>query len=135
MAQRAATAADVVAFAPELVDVAPSTVFADAIAAWLPFALASVDLVAWGENASLAHALLTAHYVVTAPSGGGYVGAIVSESDGPSSRSFERAAVTDGELATTRYGVAFLRLRRIAAVARGVTAAMGGSCGCGSEDW
>lgn len=81
----------------------------------------------WRTLCSDAHALLTAHYLATAPGLGlgeggidlGEVaGPLTAEADGPGSRSF--GAVASGEamtgedalLATTAYGRAFLQLRR-----------------------
>lgn len=80
----------------------------------------------WRQLTSEAHALLTAHYLATAPGlglDGGedlaeVAGPLTSESDGPAARSFgavvggEALTAQDALLATTAYGRAFLQLRQ-----------------------
>lgn len=81
----------------------------------------------WRSLCSEAHALLTAHYLATAPglglgAGGGdlveVLGVVNAEADGPASRSFgpvvggEALSGEDALLATTAYGRAFLQLRK-----------------------
>lgn len=83
---------------------------------WMRIAQSMIGLERFGECASDAHALLTAHFLETQVGvdglGGSEVGPLVSEAHGPASRSFAAPGVTDSELSTSSYGKAFTILRR-----------------------
>lgn len=129
MAQRLATRDEIVGavgipggVAPELNDATDAQV-----TTWSRIAALTVHPSRWRDLASDAHALLTAHYLATAPglglAGDGldlgeFAGVVTAEADGPASRSFgpvvggEALAGEDALLATTAYGRAFLRLQK-----------------------
>lgn len=129
MAQRLATRAEIVGEAGTPGGVAPdfNGVTDDQLAVWTIIAAHNVEPNRWRNLASEGHALLTAHYLATAPglglSDGGLdegeaMGPLSAEADGPASRSFgqfsgESLAAEDALLATTPYGRAFLQLRRV----------------------
>lgn len=123
MAARPATYADVIGLFPALIDVAPSTTWADLLAVYLPIAQRQVWIGAYGENASDAAAALAAHLVMTDPawvaaSGGA---AVTSEADGPSSRSFATRPI-ESDLDLTSAGSLYAMLKRTATVGRGLVA-------------
>lgn len=129
MAARLATRAEICGelgipggVAPELNDATD-----DQVEVWSEVAALTCYPSRWRSLTSSAHALLTAHYLATAPGlglaedGGDLAevaGPLTAEADGPASRSFGAAAgsealpATDALLATTAYGRAFLQLRR-----------------------
>ncbi len=74
-----------------------------------------VDDGAWGEFANKGKKYLAAHLAtITAQSGAGGAGPITSETLGPMSRSYASAADTGNSLTSTRYGMEYLRILRIA---------------------
>lgn len=116
MAQRYATQAEVEALVPELA--ALFTANPDLFAAWDPIAQAIIGLQRWGARASMGHALLLAHMFAStqdvATPGGDGGGAIASAALGPASISYAAASISsDDALAGTRYGQAFLQLRKV----------------------
>jgi hypothetical protein len=120
MAATLAVWADVIALAPELapiVDVAVQTT-------WLRIASRFVPVSGYGIDTTDAHAALTAHLLSVSPAGEalGIVGRLASEADGPSSRSFALAAMSDELLSSTTYGQIYMALRRLARVGRGLIA-------------
>lgn len=122
MARALAVSADVIGattgIAPELAAIDPNLV-----TTMLRVAAHFVPLNAYGNTASDAHAALTAHLLALSPAGVailGTVGQIASESDGPSSRSFATAAMSDELLSSTSYGQIYMALRRLARVGRGL---------------
>lgn len=87
---------------------------------WIEFTKQFVDLNAWGECSEAAHFFVTAHFLETLPSGGlggpgtgGETGALVSEANGPASRSFSSPATISDESgwASSGYGRKYLLLR------------------------
>ena len=94
---------------------------------WLPITQLMIALCTWGRYSSDAHRFLTAHFLLSTagPAGDGVItpgamAAVVSaEANGPASRSFAVSTATplpsDGDLAATQYGRAYLQLRRIIA--------------------
>jgi hypothetical protein len=125
MANRLATAAEVVALVPELAPLLADV--PDTFAAWLDAASLVVGA-RFARRRSQAHALLTAHMLastqdVATPGGGG---AIASEALGPASVSYSTGSgPTDAELGSTRYGQAYLQLR---AVVRGMGSGLVANC-------
>lgn len=98
MAQALAVLADVQAIAPELT--------VDMINRWLPIAATLTHVPTWGEDASYAHALRTAHLATQHSAGPlGISGPVTSMANGPSSRSFAAMSIS-GTLGTTVYGKA-----------------------------
>jgi hypothetical protein len=129
MAARLATRAEIVGVLGTPGGVAPELNAAtDAqVTVWSNVAAHLCNPARWRSLTSDAHALLTAHYLATAPglglgAGGGdleeFLGVTTAIADGPASRSFgpvvsgEALSGTDALLATTAYGRAFLQLRR-----------------------
>lgn len=118
MAQRYATAAEVTGasgVAPELAVLSPTVV-----ATWLTIAQAFVGVTAWGDRASIGHALITAHLLSLTPEAalagvGAADGIIGSEANGPASRSFvvPSPSEDDAAFAGTRYGKLWAELRRL----------------------
>ena len=97
------------------------------VTVWSNVAALTCNPSRWRLLTSDAHALLTAHYLATAPglglgAGGDdmveVLGVVSAEADGPASRSFgpvasgEALGGEDALLATTAYGRAFLRLQK-----------------------
>jgi hypothetical protein len=109
------------AFFPEFESRPPAT-----IDAYIEVATNRVPLNIWGSNGKYATALLTAHMLtISGKSGlGSGGGAVTAESVGDLSRSFATVGVPgsgDQELLTTRYGQAFVALRRETIVSATVT--------------
>lgn len=99
MAQRLATTAEIEAFAPELVG-------SPLIAVWSPVAATLTHLATWGEDASIAHGLRTAHLATLASAGAlGLPGGVTSMANGPASWSFG-ASASPSELGRTLCGQA-----------------------------
>lgn len=112
MANRLATSAEVVTLVPELGPLLASD--PATFAAWLELTGTVVGS-RFARRRSQAHALLTAHALastqdVATPGGGG---AIASEALGPASVSYAGTGPSDAELGSTRYGQAYLQLRKI----------------------
>lgn len=109
--------------------------------AFITIATRRVSACAWGENATYATALLTAHMIASTGgiggSGGGAGGALTSESVGEISRSFGTIGSpdsSDAEYLTTRYGAEYVALRNQTIVTGFVTqdyfgGGFGGGCG------
>lgn len=102
---------DVVAFpAAELSTLVPATQ-----TAILAAVERQIDADAWGEFADDGRRWLAAHLgTLAAARYGGAAGPITAESLGAMSRSYGSLVADAGLLATTRYGVEYLRLLRIA---------------------
>jgi hypothetical protein len=128
MAQRLATRAEICGVLGTPGGVAPELNAAtdDQVTTWADVAALVCYPARWRDLASRAHALLTAHYLATAPGLGlgadgadiaEVLGVVTAEADGPASRSFgpvvsgEAMSGADALLATTAYGRAFLQLR------------------------
>lgn len=120
MAKRLATLAEIRELAPELAD---TTTYPDALLTpWSTIAAHLIGLNAWGEQASDGHRLLVAHFATRAALGAhGPTGPIASESVGPASVSYASSSAdpTDGELATTFYGQAYVALRAVILIRNG----------------
>lgn len=112
------TWADVQAIAPELTDTAVPT---GTQAVLLSMVDRQIDDDAWGDLADDGRTYLAAHmgtvYVTTAAGGAASVGAVISESVGPMSRSYASAGTAAGSLdpllGTTRYGIWYLHMIRL----------------------
>ena len=72
-----------------------------------------IDVDAWGEFADDGQLFLAAHLGRLYASGAG-AGPIQSETLGPMSRSYANLSQTSGELSTTKWGLEYMRLLRIA---------------------
>lgn len=117
MARRYATRVDVAGEAGTPGGVArelngvPDTAFAT----WLDYAAQHIGVGRWRTSASQGHALLTAHCItiVTGEDGSPApeAGPLMSEANGPASRSFATPTLSDDELGTTTYGRLYLGLR------------------------
>lgn len=69
----------------------------------------------WGDNADLGAALYVAHqYTLMARGGSGVVGGIISESEGPISRSYQGTYVlsAQADMMTTPYGAQWVQLSK-----------------------
>lgn len=113
MARRYATAAEVVAMAPEMDGHA-------SLDAMLTLGRDFVGLDAWGDLASRGHALITAHLLAILPgsadvgAGAAAGGALTGEALGPASRSFAASPSSSDDrfFDESTYGRMFLALRR-----------------------
>ncbi len=112
------TWADVQAIAPELTDTAVPT---GTQAVLLSMVDRQIDDDAWDDLADDGRRYLAAHmgtvYVTTAGGSAASVGAVISESVGPMSRSYASARTSAGSLdpllGTTRYGIWYLHMIRL----------------------
>jgi hypothetical protein len=100
--------ADVTAIAPELTSTAVATATQTIILAMVNERMVDGD--AWGDYADDGRRYLAAHMATVSGAGAG-AGAVTSESIGPLSRSY---AAVDGDLGTTKYGVFYRTLLRVA---------------------
>jgi len=98
---------DVVNIAPALT---ASAIPTGMQAALLTRVQTEVDDDAWGEYADFGRAYLAAHLATIRFN----TGAITSESVGPLSRSYAMLPITQSLLATTMFGMEYLRLLRLA---------------------
>lgn len=94
-----------------------ASVAAGDVTFWLTATQSQISLDVWGENASIAHALLTAHRLKRANLGSNPStarGPVTSQSVGNVSTSFAASAAngTDGDLASTIYGQAYADMRK-----------------------
>lgn len=102
---------DVVLIAPEL-----SSLDSGAQDAILEDVELEIDATRWGIFANKGRKYLAAHLGTLATRGSvGVAGPVTSETLGPMSRSYDAGSAVDaGLLSSTRYGVEFARIRRIA---------------------
>ena len=75
-----------------------------------------IDAGRWGSFADKGRKYLAAHLGTVASRGSvGVAGAVTSETLGPMSRSYDSSSSSDaGLLSSTRYGIEYVRIRRIA---------------------
>lgn len=96
--------------------VTPTDKYAALRATWLAAKQPSIGLCAWGENAALGHALLTAHFIIVAlgldPNTGISAGDITAMSLGPASVTLGsgKAAASSNPLAATAVGRLYLQM-------------------------
>ena len=109
MAQRLATKAELLAFAPGLCG--ENREPAETL---LEVAGSMISLECWGTKASNGHLLLAAHLLqLFAGAGGASAGGpVASRTIGKISESYAVATQADAELATTTYGQLYLTLRK-----------------------
>lgn len=107
MASRLATKAELLAFAPALCDEnrEPAEMLLDITGSM-------ISIACWGTKASDGHLLLAAHYLQIFADDNTAGGPVASRAIGKISESYAVAPQADAELATTKFGLLYLALRK-----------------------